>query len=147
MRSILRRDGSPRAAWSPENGRPRMSFSRPHLSLNTAVMTRPCVLAIGFQPEDLPQWPGQTPTAEMRFVPLHQLGDNLADAAGVDCVVCPLVTARFDALEVAAELSRARFHGTLVLVMPRVPRPQIIVRELKQICPGLSVELVHKAPH
>ncbi len=124
-----------------------MSFSGPHLSLNTALTSNRRVLVVGLHPDDLPQWPGQTLSATLCFLPFSRLRLTLAGAASIDCVVSPLVAPRFDALEVAAELSLAGFCGSLVLIMPRVPRPEIIYRELMQICPGLSVEMVAKAPH
>lgn len=59
-------------------------------------------------------------------------------------VICPLFTADFDALVVAAQLRKLDFQGTLYVVAPDLPNPRMVERELRNQSGGLNVKVVVK---
>lgn len=106
------------------------------------------VLVFGMEHADVPDFAlaniGHPRVEQMPFALIHAA---LACAPWAQCVVSPLVGVQFDALDVAHQLKLANYTGRYLVVMPAVPRPEIIKREISAIHPGLQVEFVPKAPH
>jgi len=65
-----------------------------------------------------------------------------AMAARAGCVVTRLVGEGWDAIELAEWLAAAGFRGLLVVVIPRLPRPEMVAREIAATCPGAEVALM-----
>lgn len=57
-------------------------------------------------------------------------------------VLAPLVTARFDAFDVAEALNAAGYAGRYCAVVSKLPDPGLVRREFTQRFPGLDFELV-----
>lgn len=95
----------------------------------------------------LPDFSGGLQRTRCEFLPFTLLHAALSLAPFTDHVVSPLVAEHFDAMDMAHELERAGFRGTYSVIVPALPRPEIIARELRQICPGLDVQLIPRASH
>lgn len=59
-----------------------------------------------------------------------------------EMVVSPLISARFDAIELAVALRKAAFRGKLVVVCDKLPDPALIRQELENQASGFSVSLL-----
>lgn len=114
-----------------------------------AAVFRPAVstlaLLIGFHENDRPELGMPFAAARCESLPFALLHAGLACAPAADYVVSPLVTDQFDALDVAVQLSLAGYRGRYLVVTPALPAPHIILHEIQQFCPGLTVELVPRA--
>lgn len=107
----------------------------------------PLALLVGMNAADLPVRKGAFTDVRTETLPYALIHAALATAPWVDFVISPLVSEQFDAFDLASELMRGGYRGTYLVVIPRLPRPEIIRRELAQLCPGLKVDLIHQAPH
>lgn len=105
------------------------------------------VLVVGMERGSLPDFTGGLQRAHCEYLPFTLIHAALSCAPFANHVVSPLVADHFDAMDLAHELHRAEFSGTYSVVIPPLPRPEIIVQELRQICPGLTVNLYALAPH
>ncbi len=57
-------------------------------------------------------------------------------------VVVPLVCFSFDCTDVAQRLTESEFAGTVRVVGPALPRPDVVLAELRASFPLLDIELV-----
>lgn len=80
-------------------------------------------------------------------VPFLLLHAALSIAPWTEVVACPLVGDTFDAMDLAHELEIAEFAGRLIVMVPALPRPAIIARELANAGPSLDIELIARARH
>ncbi|WP_132695874.1 hypothetical protein [Rhodovulum steppense] len=78
-------------------------------------------------------------------LPYALLHAALACVPWADYVVSPLVGDQFDALDLAAQLELAGYRGRYMVVTPSLPAPGVIRREIEQLCPSLTVELIPRA--
>jgi len=128
----------------------RMEQYRPAQATQVEAVPNGIALAllIGFQTTEDNSVMG-LPFAEARCerLPFTLLHAALACAPGADFVVSPLVGEDFDAMDVAHELQRAGYRGRYVVVTPALPNPAIIRNEIRQACPGLTIELIPRARH
>jgi len=116
-------------------------------SLPADTATDPLVLVVGMAPEDLPHYRGNLAGARLEALPFTLIHAVLACVPWTDRVVSPLVADQFDAMDMARQLALTGYQGTYTVVVPPLPRPEIIRLEIQQICPGIHVELLQKAPH
>ncbi len=59
-----------------------------------------------------------------------------------DVVLSPLVSEGFDCLELAIMLHAWRFGGEFWIAATRLPRPSVVLNEIRNSCPGLKVECI-----
>ncbi|MHC0052899.1 hypothetical protein [Actibacterium sp. D379-3] len=116
-------------------------------SLSDVTVTEPLVLVVGMDPGELPRGRNIGSGTRLEALPFTLIHAALATAPWAEEVVTPLVSEHFDAMDMAMQLSLAGYTGTYTVMIPPLPRPDIIRRELCQICPGLKVELRQRAPH
>lgn len=113
----------------------------------SATTAEPLALLVGMDATDLPVRKSAFTDVRTETLPYALIHAVLASAPWADFVISPLVSEQFDAFDLATELMRGGYRGTYLVVIPRLPRPEIIRRELAQLCPGLKVDLIHQAPH
>ncbi|MCO8144370.1 hypothetical protein NHN26_03935 [Rhodovulum tesquicola] len=102
-------------------------------------------LLVGFDQEDHPEHCMPFAAGRCEKLPYALLHAALACVPWADYVVSPLVSDHFDALDLAAQLELAGYRGRYVVVTPALPAPHMIRREIEQLCPGLTVELIPRA--
>lgn len=102
-------------------------------------------LLIGLEPEDLPHRPRRCPNTALAALPYILLHAALARAPLATEVISPLMSEHFDAMDLAVELNSAGFTGTYTVVVPPLPRPDIILQELAQIAPNMHINILTRA--
>jgi len=84
--------------------------------------------------------------ANAAFVDPTDITAELLEAEYPDIVLCPLFSAKFDAVELALTLSKLNFKGCLRAVTRPVPSPKIILAEVATIAPDLDFDLFFLEP-
>ncbi|SMX35024.1 hypothetical protein [Actibacterium lipolyticum] len=118
---------------------------RPHLRV--ASNTDRLSLVVGMPVDDVPHDRGSLEGAKLEYLPYALIHAALTRVPMVETIVAPLVSDQFDALDLAHELDRAGYRGRLMIVTPRLPRPEMIKRELASICPNVKVHIASPATH
>ena len=118
---------------------------RPHLRVASSVDR--LSLVVGMPLQDVPQNRGSLQGAQLEYLPFTLIHAALTRVPMVETIVAPLVSEQFDALDLAEELDRAGYRGRLMIVAPRLPRPEMIKRELSSICPNVKVQIATPATH
>lgn len=74
-----------------------------------------------------------------------EMTDVTWDALAViqpDVVLCPLMSGRFDAIELAEQLSELGFTGRLRALVTDLPNPQAVSREIRDACPRIDFDIL-----
>ncbi|MBK5934127.1 hypothetical protein C8N32_105172 [Rhodovulum imhoffii] len=71
----------------------------------------------------------------------------LSIAREAEFVVAPLIGREVDAVEFAAILRRGGFCGHYIVLTPTLPCNDLVLQEILQTCPGLTVELAARKTH
>lgn len=58
-----------------------------------------------------------------------------------EAIACPLIGRRFDALDVCAVMRKAGGSARLVVIAPLLPRPEMVLAELRSAHPEFPIEL------
>ncbi|WP_212523186.1 hypothetical protein [Actibacterium sp. MT2.3-13A] len=117
------------------------------LDLPATPPAEPMVLLVGLTAGDLPGRHGPLRSARLETLPYILLHAALALAPWADCVVSPLVSDQFDALDLAWELEAAGYRGRYYVVAPPLPRADLVLRELNEIAPRVQVEFLPRVWH
>lgn len=105
-------------------------------------------LLVGFEQIEKPELMGQPFTGtRCERVTQDTLDAALSAPEHIDIVATPLLTERFDAVDIALQLERSGFRGLYVVVTPVLPNLEIIRREIAAHCPSLRVQLVPSVRH
>lgn len=111
----------------------------PPASLSDATVGRGrVVLAVGVRGPLSPHFAGW----EVRHLDWGRLSARTLARALPDAVLCPLTGPGFDALDMAQRLDGWGFGGVLAVILPPLPDPDLIRREIRATGPGLSVLLL-----
>ncbi|WP_425090320.1 hypothetical protein [Tropicimonas sp. S265A] len=70
-----------------------------------------------------------------------QIDPDFLDTRRPEVVLTPLVSATFDAVEVAEALWCAGFTGELIVMAGPLPRPKLVESELRAVAPGVTLTL------
>ncbi|MEM9248274.1 MAG: hypothetical protein AAGB05_06190 [Pseudomonadota bacterium] len=73
---------------------------------------------------------------------LSGLESDLSAGEEVDAVLSPLFWRGGDGIEVARLLERIQFSNPYRIVTPPLPRPEIVLREIKVTCPSIDLDLI-----
>jgi hypothetical protein len=79
---------------------------------------------------------------EVIAVTLAELEERLRGADRVDAVLSPLFWRDGDGFETAKLLDLQAFGAPYRIVAPPLPRPDLVLRELRAACPGLDLDLI-----
>ena len=85
------------------------------------------------------------PASKFLAVPFHDLGCFLASETPQD-VTCWLMSASYDAADVAMQLSKAGFAGCLTIAAGGLPNPGMIKRELARAHQGFRLRMDASLP-
>lgn len=104
------------------------------------------VLVVG----DIARWKTlgrlQGDLTDYAYVELRDLHDQNIRQIAPDLVLSPLMTADFDAIDVAERLRAADYAGRYCAVANDVPNADLIRREVKSIAPKLAFDLLILPP-
>lgn len=68
---------------------------------------------------------------------------DLAQTTGElpEVVICPLIFGRFDAIDVGLKLAELSSQPKLWVISPRLPKPAMVLQEIRAACPILRIEI------
>ncbi len=112
-----------------------------------SVLHEPVTLLVGLTRRELPVSVQNRVSSRVEELPFAFIHAVLARAADTREIVSPLFAEGFDATDLAYELDRADYTGSYLVVAPTIPQPDMVLRELREICPNVSVEFVVKMTH
>ena len=108
------------------------------VSANEEEARRDVILAIG----DVSAWRsggGSIPVSEgLAFAEFHEVTRDLLRILEPALVVSPLLSRRFDCLDLAQLLAGLGFRGKYRVIDSELPDPSLIVREVRALVPGLD---------
>ncbi len=79
---------------------------------------------------------------EVAFAAFHDVTEALLRDVQPNMIVSPLLTAGFDCIELAQLLSTLKYEGAYRALTQALPSPEIVVREIGNLCPGLDFDVI-----
>ena len=76
------------------------------------------------------------------FLSFHDINEATLGELSPSIVYSPVLARDFDCIELAVLLHNIGFSGTYRAIGEGLPKPQLIEREVLQICPRLEFEIV-----
>lgn len=80
------------------------------------------------------------------YLDFKDLSADVLRAVNPDVVISPAIGATFDCLELAEFLEKAAFSGRYRVVLDKIPRPEIICREVRHTHPLLDFDVISEKP-
>lgn len=84
------------------------------------------------------------PREGMTFVAFNDIGEETLSALRPAIVYSPLLANTFDCIELALLLSKLGYQGGYRAVSQSVPKPEVIEREVRQLCPRLDFRIIER---
>jgi len=103
-------------------------------------MTTRRVLVVG--PMRRVFWAGQDRNDLVVHTRMRHLTRELLDRVRPDTIVAPLMTPRWDVLDLAEVLTDMGYSGPMVMQSPPLPRADLVLGELQALFPELSLAFV-----
>ena len=127
------------------DGRDRQALSRARQDGPQDVQATRPVLAVEIDGDLVAALPPHLvqPGARIQSVELAQL--NMVPLTGPDApilVLSPLVTAQFDAIDLAKRLALSGYRGRCLALVDRLPDPKLIRREVAAQSPGINFDVI-----
>ena len=110
------------------SGRPRL------LVIGSPEQWAEATLVPVISPDDGVDW--------LRLCPFESLDAALIDETHPDLILSHLLSTSYDVIEVARRLHEVGFSGTYIAIWRRIPNPEVIRGEVRQVAPRLSFELL-----
>ena len=85
--------------------------------------------------------------SQISFAEFRDVNRELLCALAPDIIISPLFAKCFDCLDLAVKLESAKFAGLFQVLSPSVPKPKLIMNEIKSCCPTLRVTLIPATAH
>lgn len=99
------------------------------------------VLAVG----DPPEWENHGKALRhggVAFVSFDEVSDSVLDFYRPSVIFSPVLARAFDCIELALLLNNLGFTGSYRAMARDLPRPDVIEREVTQICPRLDFQIL-----
>lgn len=84
------------------------------------------------------------PRDDMAFLAFRDLDEDTLAALRPAVVFSPLLAKTFDCIDLALLLSQLGYEGKYRAVSENVPKPEVIEREVRQLCPRLDFQIVKR---
>ncbi len=82
------------------------------------------------------------PARRISLSRLVELEYDLTARRDIDAVISPLFWRGGDGIETARLLERMGFRNSYRIVTPVLPRPDIVLREIRVACPAIDIDLI-----
>ncbi|WP_143267471.1 hypothetical protein [Aquimixticola soesokkakensis] len=79
---------------------------------------------------------------DLHYADFYELTFDLMATLRPDVVLSPVICAAFDCLDLAQRLSQLEFRGLYRSVAVGLPRPEIIKREVRGLCPDIDFDFL-----
>ncbi len=99
------------------------------------------VIAVG-EPGEWTQKGNFLPKENVAFMAFHDVTDTTLEYLSPTIIYSPVLAPSFDCIELAILLHNLGFKGEYRAFARDLPKPDLIVREVRQICPRLSFQIV-----
>ena len=100
------------------------------------------ILAVG-DPKEWKQAGRRLPEGgAVAFISFEQLNGELLAQARPPVVFSPVLSRRFDCIDLAILLHRLGFTGSYRAVAPSLPNPKVIEGEVRACCPNLDFQIL-----
>ncbi len=99
------------------------------------------VLAVG-EPTSWSSQDASLPSGEIAYVPFQDIGESVLDLYNPDVIFSPALATAFDCIELALLLHNLGYAGSYRAIAKDLPNPELVEREVKQICPRLDFQVV-----
>ncbi len=76
------------------------------------------------------------------FIAFHEIDETVLASLGPSLVYSPLLATSFDCIDLALLLSKLGYEGRYRAVSDNVPKPNLVEREVRQLCPRLDFKIV-----
>ncbi|MGR3511680.1 MAG: hypothetical protein ACU0GG_02865 [Paracoccaceae bacterium] len=119
----------------------QLFISEPGLSKDHEQTARIHTLAVG-EPQEWQQQGHPLPTSGLAFVALHEVTQATLDDLQPSVVFSPLLAKNFDCIDLAVLLNGLGYSGEYRAVAVGIPKPDLIEREVRQLCPQLKFSIV-----
>jgi hypothetical protein len=116
------------------------AYVRHHAAFGEPAIRPVIVLAVGdgFSNSDACDAASRASTA---FTDYADVGAELIHALRPQVVISSMLARNFDCVDLAERLVAIGFEGTYRLIGHGIPEPELVVRELQSLFPGLKVDL------
>lgn len=100
------------------------------------------ILAVG-DPDEWQRQGNHIPTdGGVAFASIEEVTPELLDRLSPTYVVSPALSHRFDCIDLAQLLHRHGYRGRYRAMSKELPRPELVEREIAQICPDLDFAIL-----
>ena len=99
------------------------------------------ILAVG-DPSEWEQQGNLLPVGGIAFLSFHEVTDALLNELNPSTIFSPVLARRFDCIELAILLHNLGFTGAYRAMTKDMPKPDLIEREVRQMCPRLDFQLL-----
>ncbi|WP_456391321.1 hypothetical protein [Profundibacter sp.] len=80
------------------------------------------------------------------FCGINDLSTEFITKHQPDVILSPLVTSKFDVIELAIKLDQLNYEGRFRAITAPLPNPDIILSEIRFECPALDFDLIVLQP-
>lgn len=101
------------------------------------------VLAVG-DPQEWKQRGCSLPTDGIVFLSFYEVTQETMDHLRPGLVVSPVLSHTFDCVDLAIQLHRVGFSGEYRALATGLPKPELIEREVRQMCSQLDFRIVEE---
>lgn len=99
------------------------------------------ILAVG-EPDDWQQQGKSLPNGAVAFVGFRDVTSEMLNHLAPTVIVSPVLALSFDCIELATLLQHLGYTGSYRAVSNSLPKPELIEREVRQICAQLDFRIV-----
>ena len=85
---------------------------------------------------------GPLPMAEVTHMRFAQLTVEILSAIRPGMIILPLFSVDYDAACAVEILEAMGFTGVVTVLAPELPKPRVVERELRSLCPGMRLTLI-----
>lgn len=100
------------------------------------------VVAVGDREEWIREGHRLPISGELLFASFSDITPSFISTHQPAVVVSPVLARSFDCIDLARELHAMGYQGSYRAVSGEVPSPEMIEREIKQLCPGLDFGVI-----
>ena len=117
-------------------------LDRLDVDMDAGQRSRVSVLAVGESDEWTQQGHSLPRETGVVLVPFEGVTDAALKAYQPDVIYSPVLARSFDCIDLAQLLHSLEYRGSYRAVASDLPKPSVIEREIKHICPRLDFSIV-----
>ena len=85
-------------------------------------------------------------SSQIAFADFPDLSSAMLSVLQPELIVSPLLTSTFDCIDLSTWLASVNYKGQYRALSFALPRPEIVIREIKTLCPDLDFDVVEMEP-